>query len=162
MGGGDLKKGWCLKPGIELRDLTSPQSVEELYGLALARGVVPEGKRGRLEFYALCHSCWRKRLREETGKGLRKPIGFLHTKLGASWPTWIDQADDQHDRAWAKRAIASVDASRRGTVPATVAAVAKALTPPPDETRDPATEGRRLVEEFGRRWNRHRERKGGS
>ena len=95
------------RSAIDPEELKDPRIVEELWRLCLKHPMTREKyrdvERHRLLFFQLASLIARKSNR------LDSPIGFFHCLLGQGLEAIAKQVDDEHDLAWAKKALRSLD-----------------------------------------------------
>ena len=99
----------CLKSNISITDLTEPEKVDELFLLAVGRGLVPESESHRLAFFGLCHRMWTWHKKTRRNKPNANAVGLLHKLLESGVNDWIQWVNDDDDRAWGKRAIRNLE-----------------------------------------------------
>lgn len=96
-----------IAPNIQIRDLTSPDKLDQLWELARANehfnSHCHNTLKSKISFFALAHAIHRKR----AGFG-ESPIGFFLKILKQRQEAWVNQYDDA-DSDWAESAIKILD-----------------------------------------------------
>jgi hypothetical protein len=150
------EKGLCLLPDLRAERLNDPDVAQRLWEAALehpaTRDLYRDDAFDRLRWFAWCFCVWRKRSK------LRNPPGFFHHVAGQGREAIVQQIDDEHDLAWARKVIRERDGPASGGPPAEV--VQEATRDP--VSADPSAEfERRKSDELRRLWEWSRQQPAG-